>query len=863
MYRPPCPTRARHAYRLGTWLLALALGAHLGSASAQFKLQQTFTDTSAPGWTLSGNALLTAPSIDAAGQGWLRLTDTGLSEKGIALDTAETISGNVPVTVRFSYVAWGGTGADGITVFLYDSTQNMSGALVGGGLGYCGGAGAYLAIAVDEYGNFSNPGDKCGAASGGPGRIPESLVIRGPQAANDPYVTGVVVAGGIDNPGVATRPSPKTVIVTLTPAALGYTVTAQFQSSSGQPFQTLFANVAFPYAPPPSLSVGFSGSTGGSTNYHELQGLVAATPADLQVSLTGPATLLQGAPLSYTLTLTNNGADAIGAADAPLVTDVLPASLSSVTWTCSGTGGASCTASGAGNLNTSGLTLPSNASVTYTLSGILDPNIACGGTLSNTAAADFPGGSKFVDPDPGNNSASVSSNVSCAVTLLSNPGSLSFGPQTVGVASAAQTITVTGTNGALISNIASTGDFQQTNNCTAALTAATSCTIHVVFTPGSEGTLNGSLVITSSAAASPTVVTLSGTGTNAVPTPFSFLTLNNVDPSTEQVSNPITVAGTNVPTTISVSDGAEYSINGGPYTTVPGIVAPGAQVTVRLTASASYGTQVSATLTIGGVTASFDVTTRAPPQLQNVTVTSGGGSFSPLLLCALALLGLLRRRRRELPYVAVLLAALVLPGRPAAAADTGSVFSNFYFGGGVGGVTTSLTPGKVTSRLEELGYEIQASDVERDSLSGTLYVGYALPHQFGVEFGWSYLGHTRTTLQGVEPPNLEQLLYDATRITRGAGDAWSLVGRYRWELRPRWSLDLRAGPYRWVTHSDLWIGDTAQVVRNDRGWGYVLGLAPRYELSTHWAASLTLSYFDSTVDNRFFQVLAAIEYRLR
>src|SRR5262249_50410177 len=155
----------------------------------------------APGWTLSGNAFLTAPSIDAAGQGWLRLTDTGLSEKGIALDTAETLSGNVPLTIRFSYVAWGGTGADGITVFLYDSTQNMSGALVGGGLGYCGGAGAYLAIAVDEYGNFSNPGDKCGAASGGPGRIPESLVIRGPQAANDQYVTGVVVAGGIDNPG--------------------------------------------------------------------------------------------------------------------------------------------------------------------------------------------------------------------------------------------------------------------------------------------------------------------------------------------------------------------------------------------------------------------------------------------------------------------------------------------------------------------------------------------------------------------------------------------------------------------------------------------------------------------------------------
>jgi uncharacterized repeat protein (TIGR01451 family)/MYXO-CTERM domain-containing protein len=865
MYRPPCPTRAHRAHRPSrwTWLLALWLGAHLGSASAQFKLQQTFTDVSAPGWTLSGNALLTAPSIDSAGQGWLRLTDTGNSEKGLALDSAETLGGNVPLTLRFSYVAWGGTGADGITVFLYDATQNMSGALVGGGLGYCGGAGAYLAIAVDEYGNFSNPGDKCGAASGGPGRIPESLVIRGPQGANDQYVTGVVVAGGIDNPGAAARPSPKTVIVTLTPAAVGYTVTALFQSSSGQPFRTLFSNVAFPDAPPASLSVGFSGSTGGSTNYHELQGLIAATPADLQVSLSGPATVLQGTPVSYTLTVTNNGADPIGLADAPLVTDLLPASITGVSWTCSASGGATCTASGSGNLSTSALTLPSNASVVYTLSGTLDPSIACGGSVTNTASADFGSGSNFVDPDPGNNTASVSSSVSCAVTLLTNPGTLSFAPQTIGASSTAQTITVTGTNGVLISNITTTGDFQQTNNCTAALTAASSCTIQVVFTPGAEGTRNGSLVITSSAASSPTVVTLSGTGTNSVPTPFSFVALTSVDPSTEQVSNAITVAGTNVPTTISVSEGAEYSINGGPYTTTPGVVAPGAQVTVRVTAAAGYSTPVSATLTIGGVAATFNVTTRAPPQLQNVTVTSGGGSLSPLLLLGLALLLALRVRRRNLPRALGLLVLLLLNFRPAAAAEADSLFSHFYFGGGIGAVTTSLTPGKVTSRLEELGYEIQASDVERDSLSGTLYLGYALPHQFGIEFGWSYLGHTRTTLQGVEPPNLEQLLYDATRITRGAGDAWSLVARYRWLLRPRWSLDLRAGPYRWVTHSDLWLGDTAQVTRNDRGWGYVLGVAPRYELSSHWAASLTLSYFDSTVDNRFFQVLAAVEYRLR
>lgn len=866
MREPPLPrTRVvRHRPRIVGWLLALCLAAHLSPASAQFKLQQTFTNTAAPGWTLSGSAFLTAPSIDPAGQGWLRLTDTGNDELGLALDTSQTFGGNLPVTVRFSYVSWGGTGADGITVFLYDATQNMSGAEAGGGLGYCGGAGGYLAIGLDEYGNFSNPGDRCGAASGGPGPEPQSLVLRGPLSANDQYVTGVMIASGIDNPGVSTRPSPKTVIVTLTPASVGYTVTALFQSASGQPFQTLFSNVSFPYAAPASLSVGFSGGTGGSTNNHEVQGLIAATPDDLQVTLSGPATVLQGTPVTYTLTVTNNGAYPIDSADAPTVTDTLPAAITGATWTCTPSAGASCTASGSGDLNTSGLTLPSNASVTYTISGTLDPSIACGGTVTDSANADFGSSSTFVDPDPTNNTATVSSTVSCAVTLLANPGTLSFAPQTVGAPSAAQAITVTGTNGALISNIAATGDFTQTNNCTAALTAASSCTVEVVFTPASEGSLNGTLVITSSASASPTTVMLSGTGTNAVPNAFAFVALNNVDPATSQVSNPITVTGTNVPTTISVGSGAEYSINGGAFTSKPGIVSPGARVTVRITSSSSYSTQVSALLTIGGVNAMFTVTTRAQPQLQNVTVTSGGGSLSLVLIVALGLLVLLRLSRSFRNVTAALLVIVgALASRPSAAADWNDVLSDLYFGGALGEVTSSLTPSKVTSRLQADGYQITATDVQASSFSGSLYVGYELPKQFALELGWSYLGRTRTTLQSVEPANLEQLLYDASRVTRGSGDAWSLVGRYRWALRPQLSLDLRAGPYRWVTHSDLWIDSVQQLNRNDRGWGYMLGLGPRYVLSKHWAMALNANYFASTSDNRFVQVSASIDYCLR
>src|ERR1700761_4482203 len=94
----------------------LLLAASIAPANAQFKLQQDFKGTTASGWTLSGSATLTAQSIDAPGSGWLRLTDIGNAEKGLALNDTFSFAGNQPVSIEFNYVSWGGTGADGMTL---------------------------------------------------------------------------------------------------------------------------------------------------------------------------------------------------------------------------------------------------------------------------------------------------------------------------------------------------------------------------------------------------------------------------------------------------------------------------------------------------------------------------------------------------------------------------------------------------------------------------------------------------------------------------------------------------------------------------------------------------------------------------
>jgi len=101
-------------------------------------------------------------------------------------------------------------------------------------------------------------------------------------------------------------------------------------------------------------------------------------------------------------------------------------------------------------------------------------------------------------------------------------------------------------------------------------------------------------------------------GTNAIPNQFNFIDQTNVALSTIITSNSITVSGITSAAPISVTGGT-FSINGGSYTSASGTVNNGNRVTVQVTSSGSYSTKTDATLTIGGVSDVFSVTTEAPP----------------------------------------------------------------------------------------------------------------------------------------------------------------------------------------------------------------------------------------------------------
>jgi hypothetical protein len=89
---------------------------------------------------------------------------------------------------------------------------------------------------------------------------------------------------------------------------------------------------------------------------------------------------------------------------------------------------------------------------------------------------------------------------------------------------------------------------------------------------------------------------------------FSFTAQTNVAPSTTVTSNTVTMSGLVGPEAISITGGT-YSINGGAFTSAAGNVNNGDAIVVQFVSSASYLTTTTATLTIGGVSEDFDVTT--------------------------------------------------------------------------------------------------------------------------------------------------------------------------------------------------------------------------------------------------------------
>jgi uncharacterized repeat protein (TIGR01451 family) len=119
---------------------------------------------------------------------------------------------------------------------------------------------------------------------------------------------------------------------------------------------------------------------------------------DLSVDKTANvATAMGGDTITYTLTVLNNGAAVNGAA----VTDLFPAEVTAVSWTCTASASSSCsTGAGSGNITALSVNLLDGGTATIVAMGTIASGAS--GDVTNTASVAAPTG--VTDSDPSNNS---------------------------------------------------------------------------------------------------------------------------------------------------------------------------------------------------------------------------------------------------------------------------------------------------------------------------------------------------------------------------------------------------------------------------------------------------------------------------
>jgi hypothetical protein len=145
-------------------------------------------------------------------------------------------------------------------------------------------------------------------------------------------------------------------------------------------------------------------------------------------------------------------------------------------------------------------------------------NCAFSVTFIPTAAGSLSGSIVIQDDSAGSPHLIDLSGDSFGPVVSLAPSSLTFSGQQVGTTGAEQMVTLTNTGNTVlsVSGAQVTGDFAQTNNCSAPLEAGSSCAIHITFTPTASGTRSGTLTVSDSAANSPQTDNLTGNGSDFI-----------------------------------------------------------------------------------------------------------------------------------------------------------------------------------------------------------------------------------------------------------------------------------------------------------------------------------------------------------
>ncbi len=371
--------------------------------------------------------------------------------------------------------------------------------------------------------------------------------------------------------------------------------------------------------------------------------------ADLSITKTdGAATEVPGTPVTYTIVASNAGPSAASGSN---VADTFPAALTGATWTCSAGGGATCPASGSGNISAT-VDLPVGGTASFTVNG----TVAAGATGSLTNTATVSVGAGITDPAPGNNAATDTDTLTPTADLLITktdgattevPGtSVTYtivasnaGPSTITAA------TVTDTMPASLSGVTWTCSASAGSSCPASGSGSISASVTLVSGGAATFTVTGAISATATGSlANTATVALPGGATDPTPANNSATDTDTLTPTADLSITKTDGSATEVPGTA-----VTYTIvasNAGPSAVTAATVAdtmPAALTGVTWTCSASSGAacpasgsgdiNASVDLPVGGsatFTVSATISASATGNLVNTaTVAAPGGVTDP------------------------------------------------------------------------------------------------------------------------------------------------------------------------------------------------------------------------------------------
>jgi len=140
--------------------------------------------------------------------------------------------------------------------------------------------------------------------------------------------------------------------------------------------------------------------------------------ADIRIVKSGPAIVAAGAPITYTIDITNAGPGNVGPVT---IVDAVPASITVASWkvtAVSGTSNITGPSTGTGNAINTQASLNSGAQLRLTITGMVTQ--AAAGSLRNTATATLP--PDVVDPTPDNSSTVITTVVKQVGVKISKTG---------------------------------------------------------------------------------------------------------------------------------------------------------------------------------------------------------------------------------------------------------------------------------------------------------------------------------------------------------------------------------------------------------------------------------------------------------